>query len=122
MSRAKLLNGRLGHRQAVLLRPLVARALDGRERGGQLVLPVAGIGTEHLDHVAAELNDRSRARLQDKSPNQLMQQWEHRLITTIIRTITRNRPGSSGRFCHSTMPSTTLSVMVEIVCRDTSAP
>ncbi|TDO56622.1 hypothetical protein EV651_1129 [Kribbella sp. VKM Ac-2571] len=29
---------------------------------------------------------------------------------------------SSGRFCHSTIPSTTLSVIVEIVCRDTCAP
>ncbi len=27
--------------------------------------------------------------------------------------------GSSGRFCYSTMLSTTLSVIVEIVCRDT---
>ncbi len=29
---------------------------------------------------------------------------------------------SSGRFCHSAMPSITLSVMVKMVCRDTSAP
>jgi IS30 family transposase len=40
---------------------------------------------DHLERVAAELNDRPRACLQDKSPHQLMQQWEHRLITTIIR-------------------------------------
>jgi hypothetical protein len=32
------------------------------------------------------------------------------------------RPGSSGRFCHSAMPSSTLSVMVEMFCFDTSAP
>jgi len=30
--------------------------------------------------------------------------------------------GSSGRFCHSAMPSITRSVIVEIVCLDTSAP
>jgi hypothetical protein len=29
---------------------------------------------------------------------------------------------SSGRFCHSTMPAITLSVMVEMVCLDTVAP
>jgi hypothetical protein len=28
-------------------------------------------------------------------------------------------PGSRGRFCHSTMPSMTLSVMVEMVCLET---
>jgi hypothetical protein len=30
--------------------------------------------------------------------------------------------GSSGRLCHCAMPSTTRSVMVEMVCFDTSAP
>jgi hypothetical protein len=30
--------------------------------------------------------------------------------------------GSSGRFCHSDMPSITRSVIVEMVCFDTSAP
>jgi hypothetical protein len=33
-----------------------------------------------------------------------------------------DHPGSSGRCRHSAMPSMTLSVMVEIVCRDTWAP
>jgi hypothetical protein len=31
-------------------------------------------------------------------------------------------PRSSGRFCHSAMPSITLSVIVEMVCFDTSVP
>ena len=30
--------------------------------------------------------------------------------------------GSSGRFCHSAIPSRTMSVMLEMVYRDTSAP
>lgn len=38
-----------------------------------------------LDHVATELNDRPRTCLNDKSPHQLMQQWERRLIAKIIR-------------------------------------
>jgi IS30 family transposase len=41
--------------------------------------------SDHLDHVAAELNDRPRECLRDQSPHQIMQQWEHRLIATIIR-------------------------------------
>jgi IS30 family transposase len=41
--------------------------------------------SDHLDHVAAELNDRPRECFQDKSPHQIMQQWEHRLIAAIIR-------------------------------------
>jgi IS30 family transposase len=41
--------------------------------------------SNHLDHVAAELNNRPRACLNDKSPHQMMQQWERRLIATVVR-------------------------------------
>lgn len=36
--------------------------------------------------------------------------------------MTGNRPGSRGRFCHSPIPSRTVSVIVEIVVLDTSLP
>ncbi|SCE07901.1 hypothetical protein GA0115245_14745 [Streptomyces sp. di188] len=35
---------------------------------------------------------------------------------------TTGQTASRGRFCHSAMPSMTLSVIVEIVWRETSAP
>ncbi|UMP07484.1 IS30 family transposase [Amycolatopsis sp. EV170708-02-1] len=38
-----------------------------------------------LDHIASELNDRPRLCLNDKTPHDLMQQWERRLIAKIIR-------------------------------------
>jgi IS30 family transposase len=41
--------------------------------------------SDQLDHIATELNHRPRMRLNDKTPHELMQQWEHRLIATIIR-------------------------------------
>src|SRR3712207_8991628 len=40
--------------------------------------------------------------------------------TTLFRST--GYTGSRGRFCHSAIPSRTLSVIVEIVCLDTSAP
>ncbi len=40
---------------------------------------------DQLDHIATELNNRPRLCLNDKTPHELMQQWEHRLIAKIIR-------------------------------------
>jgi hypothetical protein len=45
-----------------------------------------------------------------------------RILTWIASMNITGYTGSKGRFCHPTMPSMTLSVIVEIVCRDTSAP
>lgn len=45
-----------------------------------------------------------------------------RILTWTASMKITGQTASSGRFCHSAMPSSTLSVIVEIVCRDTSAP
>jgi hypothetical protein len=42
--------------------------------------------------------------------------------TRRFTTSARNQAGSSGRDCHSAIPSITRSVIVVIVCFDTSAP
>jgi hypothetical protein len=60
--------------------------------------------TTELDRITAA---RTRAREQARA---------RRASTATMTAAARRRRGSSGRFCHSAMPSTTLSVMVEIVC------
>jgi hypothetical protein len=45
-----------------------------------------------------------------------------RILTWMASMKTTGWTASRGRLCHSAMPSRTLSVIVEIVCRETSVP
>jgi hypothetical protein len=48
--------------------------------------------------------------------------WPSRIFTFTQSMKITGYTGSSGRFCHSPIPSSTRSVIVEMVCLDTSAP
>src|SRR5512135_1828724 len=48
--------------------------------------------------------------------------WPSRIFTLIASMNSTAYTGSSGRFCHSDMPSITRSVIALIVCFETSAP
>jgi len=48
--------------------------------------------------------------------------WPSRIFTLIASMKTTAYTASSGRFCHSAIPSITRSVIVVMVCLETSAP
>jgi hypothetical protein len=48
--------------------------------------------------------------------------WPSRILTLIASMNTTAYTGSSGRDCHSVMPSMTRPVMAVIVCPETPAP
>jgi hypothetical protein len=78
-------------------------------------------GRRRAEHVTARLIVRRVRRLNPKAVPAGQTEESERPFPTIA-TIVGTQARSRGRFRHSAMPSMTLSVIVEIVCRETSAP
>jgi hypothetical protein len=78
-------------------------------------------GRRRAEHVTARLIVRRVRRLNPKAVPAGQTEESERPFPTFA-TIVGTQARSRGRFCHSAMPSMTLSVIVEIVCRETSAP